>query len=408
MTSHELPLSMFTRPTSLLKILDFMMIGAEQLMPFITGGNVISLPLKVGTLDTLGFCPFLLDFFYKVGELAWPHSFFNLAPQFLTIVSVVSMVFMKIAKFRHVSRSSASHHSRRVCDSLCLLDPVRSAKRTAGYRFGHTGIFGCAYKGCVWKGGSPNRGITSLSWEYETLGFSIDDTHRGLRVWEVKEDHGGWPSSLLPKWAAKSGGRFIPRLPFSSAPAFKGPLPSSFLLILLLSLFGVSSNPTTLSRYLRTLGDLVRSSGVTSLVRSGLGSISSSSLSFPSNPCKWMEGLWRGVRLSFSLSNHELNQKYVDLHVDPKSTSAFEDLTGFVTPFVCWTLLDLQKELQGIDLGTRAYLVVRTKVAYGKAKFRHVSRSSASHHSRRLLKASGYLFMARISLGFLDRLESNP
>ncbi|GKD59723.1 hypothetical protein Tco_1297232 [Tanacetum coccineum] len=94
---------------------------------------------------------------------------------------------------------------------------------------------------------------------------------------EIKEDREGWPSSFLPKWAAKSGGRFISRLPFSSARAFEGPLPSIFLPILILSMFGVSSNPTTLSRYLRTLGDLVRSGGVTSLVRSGLGSISSSS-----------------------------------------------------------------------------------------------------------------------------------
>ncbi|GJT48330.1 hypothetical protein Tco_0974487 [Tanacetum coccineum] len=35
---------------------------------------------------------------------------------------------------------------------------------------------------------------------------------------------------------------------------------------MLFSLFGASSNPTTLSRCLRTLGDLVRSGGVTSLV----------------------------------------------------------------------------------------------------------------------------------------------
>nr|GEV92827.1 hypothetical protein [Tanacetum cinerariifolium] len=75
----------------------------------------------------------------------------------------------------------------------------------------------------------------------------------------------------------KSGGRFVSCLSFSPAPAFKGPLPSIFLPLLLLSLSGASSNPTTLSRYLRALGNLVRSGGVTSLVCSSLGSISSSS-----------------------------------------------------------------------------------------------------------------------------------
>nr|GEZ20872.1 hypothetical protein [Tanacetum cinerariifolium] len=47
MTSHELPLSMCTWPTSLLKVLAFMMTGAEELLPFVIGGNVISLPSKV-------------------------------------------------------------------------------------------------------------------------------------------------------------------------------------------------------------------------------------------------------------------------------------------------------------------------------------------------------------------------
>ncbi|GJU37483.1 hypothetical protein Tco_1185837 [Tanacetum coccineum] len=90
-------------------------------------------------------------------------------------------------------------------------------------------------------------------------------TIRYKRLGMVKEDRGGWPSSFLPKWAAKSRGRFISRLQFSSAPAFEGPLPLIFLPILLLSLFEASSNPTTLLRYLQTLGDLVRSGGVTSL-----------------------------------------------------------------------------------------------------------------------------------------------
>ncbi|GKC48396.1 hypothetical protein Tco_1066118 [Tanacetum coccineum] len=85
---------------------------------------------------------------------------------------------------------------------------------------------------------------------------------------QVREDPRGWPSSFLPKLAAKSGGRFISRLPFSSALASEGPLPSIFFPILLLSLFRASSNPTTLSRCLRTLGNLVRSGGVTSLVPS--------------------------------------------------------------------------------------------------------------------------------------------
>nr|GFC01413.1 hypothetical protein [Tanacetum cinerariifolium] len=64
---------------------------------------------------------------------------------------------------------------------------------------------------------------------------------------------------------------------FSFAPASEGLLPSTFLLILLLSLFRVSSNPTMLSYYLRIMGDLVQSGRVASLVCLGLGFISSSS-----------------------------------------------------------------------------------------------------------------------------------
>ncbi|GJY08320.1 hypothetical protein Tco_0375374 [Tanacetum coccineum] len=82
-----------------------------------------------------------------------------------------------------------------------------------------------------------------------------------VRTWvaygrEVKEDRGGWPSSLLPKWATKSGGRFISHLPFSSAPASEGPLPLTFLPILLLPVSEkFSSNPTPFSRCLLTLGE---------------------------------------------------------------------------------------------------------------------------------------------------------
>ncbi|GKA16366.1 hypothetical protein Tco_0696113, partial [Tanacetum coccineum] len=83
---------------------------------------------------------------------------------------------------------------------------------------------------------------------------------------KVKEDCRGWPFSFLSKWAAKSRGRFISRLSFSSAPASEGLLPSVFLPVLLPSLFGASSNPTTLSRYLQTMCDLVRRGGVASLV----------------------------------------------------------------------------------------------------------------------------------------------
>ncbi|GJS20593.1 hypothetical protein Tco_0449225 [Tanacetum coccineum] len=53
MTSHELPLSMCTQPISLLNILAFMTTGAEELLPFVIKGNVISLPLKAGLLDAL-------------------------------------------------------------------------------------------------------------------------------------------------------------------------------------------------------------------------------------------------------------------------------------------------------------------------------------------------------------------
>nr|GEX09686.1 hypothetical protein [Tanacetum cinerariifolium] len=82
---------------------------------------------------------------------------------------------------------------------------------------------------------------------------------------EVNEDREGRPSSFLPKWAAKSWGRFVFLFPFSPDPASEGPLPSTFLPILLLSMFEASSNPTTLSHCLRALGDLVQSGGVTSL-----------------------------------------------------------------------------------------------------------------------------------------------
>ncbi|GJX05422.1 hypothetical protein Tco_0191338 [Tanacetum coccineum] len=41
-----------------------------------------------------------------------------------------------------------------------------------------------------------------------------------------------------------------------------------------------------------------------------------------SSPClgpRWTEDLWRDARLSFSSLNHEQNQRYAALHVDPKS-----------------------------------------------------------------------------------------
>nr|GFC18187.1 hypothetical protein [Tanacetum cinerariifolium] len=91
MNSHELPLSMCTRSPSLPKILAFMMTGAEELLPFVDFPSFE------------GFYHFLLDPFYKVEELARPHSFFNLAHQLSAIVSVVPMVFVKIAILRHVS-----------------------------------------------------------------------------------------------------------------------------------------------------------------------------------------------------------------------------------------------------------------------------------------------------------------
>ncbi|GJU03164.1 hypothetical protein Tco_1113502 [Tanacetum coccineum] len=44
---------MCTRPTSLPKILDFIMIGAKELLPLVTKGNVISLPSEMKYSDTL-------------------------------------------------------------------------------------------------------------------------------------------------------------------------------------------------------------------------------------------------------------------------------------------------------------------------------------------------------------------
>nr|GEW74123.1 retrovirus-related Pol polyprotein from transposon TNT 1-94 [Tanacetum cinerariifolium] len=71
-----------SRPTSLLKILAFMMTNDEELLPFVTEGNVISLPLKLSA-----------------------------------IVSVMSMVFVKIVELGHVSRSSSSQHTRRLLEA---------------------------------------------------------------------------------------------------------------------------------------------------------------------------------------------------------------------------------------------------------------------------------------------------
>ncbi|GJY81432.1 retrovirus-related pol polyprotein from transposon TNT 1-94 [Tanacetum coccineum] len=55
MTNNELPLSMCTRPTSLPKSLDFITTGAEELLPLVTEGNVISLPPEMKSSDTLYF-----------------------------------------------------------------------------------------------------------------------------------------------------------------------------------------------------------------------------------------------------------------------------------------------------------------------------------------------------------------
>ncbi|GJT15655.1 hypothetical protein Tco_0874361 [Tanacetum coccineum] len=52
-TSHELPLSMYTRLTCLSKILAVIVTGAEELWFLVTGGNVISLHSEVGPSKVL-------------------------------------------------------------------------------------------------------------------------------------------------------------------------------------------------------------------------------------------------------------------------------------------------------------------------------------------------------------------
>ncbi|GKB98850.1 hypothetical protein Tco_0984987, partial [Tanacetum coccineum] len=73
-------------------------------------------------------------------------------------------------------------------------------------------------------------------------------------------------------------GKIRPLFSPSLASISEGLIPSAFLPLLLPSLFGASSNPTTLSRCLRGPGDLSRRVRVASLQGSGLGSISRSSL----------------------------------------------------------------------------------------------------------------------------------
>ncbi|GKB12496.1 hypothetical protein Tco_0846419 [Tanacetum coccineum] len=172
---------------------------------------------------------------------------------------------------------------------------------------------GLGYISSLWVMGvcSPKRGVTILSLRKVIQNFPIDNTHKwvGVRVnmsrsgfigWmettryerlsimrEVKEDCRAWPFKLLPRCATRSGGRLFPWLSFSLASSCEGPPPLTFLFILPPSLFGASSNPTTLSLYRRTLGDLMRRGGVVSLFCSGLGSISRSSsyssLNYPSS-----------------------------------------------------------------------------------------------------------------------------
>ncbi|GJZ94647.1 hypothetical protein Tco_0666850 [Tanacetum coccineum] len=66
--------------------------------------------------------------------------------------------------------------------------------------------------------------------------------------------------------STKSGGRFTPLF---LASVSEGLIPSTFLPLLIPSLFGASSNPTTLSHCLRTTGDLGRRVGVASRLGSG-------------------------------------------------------------------------------------------------------------------------------------------
>ncbi|GJW55320.1 retrovirus-related pol polyprotein from transposon TNT 1-94 [Tanacetum coccineum] len=77
--------------------------------------------------------------------------------------------------------------------------------------------------------------------------------------------------------AAKDGGRFAPLFSPSLASIYEGLIPSAFLPLMFPSLFGASSNPTTLSGYLRTPANMSWRVGVASLRGSGLGSISRSS-----------------------------------------------------------------------------------------------------------------------------------
>ncbi|GJY38750.1 hypothetical protein Tco_0425114 [Tanacetum coccineum] len=128
--------------------------------------------------------------------------------------------------------------------------------------------------------GSPSKGVTILSLEKETQRLPINNARKWLRV-EVnisrhkssecmqttRYERLAWCERIIPLGGrfplfAKSKGRFISLFPFSLASISEGLLPSAFLPALLPSLFGASSNPTTLSRCLRTPGDLGQRDGV--------------------------------------------------------------------------------------------------------------------------------------------------
>nr|GEW19972.1 putative reverse transcriptase domain-containing protein [Tanacetum cinerariifolium] len=55
---------------------------------------------------------------------------------------------------------------------------------------------------------------------------------------------------------------------------------------------------------------------------------------FPSNPYRWMGGLWRDAQLRFLSLNHEQNQRYAALRVDPKSVE-YPNKRGYETCGIC-------------------------------------------------------------------------
>ncbi|GKE25142.1 hypothetical protein Tco_1436654, partial [Tanacetum coccineum] len=108
---------------------------------------------------------------------------------------------------------------------------------------------------------SPYKGVSLQSLQREAHGLSIDKTRRLL----VGEGDSLLHYSEVPDLRKRKSGK-------TTKVAH-----SHFSLCGLLKLEEVSSNPTTLSFLLGTLGDAAQSGGVAALTGSGLGSISLSS-----------------------------------------------------------------------------------------------------------------------------------